>query len=118
MNNDIGYTTEVIGGMPVVAAPTEIDIATADDLERALLAAAACGHTVILVDMTGTRFCDSAGLRVLAAAHRRAVAEGGELRLVPPAGGSVVHVLTLTGMGRLIPIFGSLEEALTEGLPL
>ena len=82
MNNNIGYTTEMIGGMPVVVAPAEIDIATADDLGTALLAATANGHTVIVVDMTGTRFRDSAGLRVLTAAHRRAVADGGELRLI------------------------------------
>ena len=118
MNDNIGYTTEMIGGMPVVVAPTEIDMATADDLGTALLAATANGHTVIVVDMTGTRFCDSAGLRVLTAAHRRAVADGGELRLITPAGSSVFHVLTLTGMYRLIPTFGNLEEALIEGLPL
>ena len=32
MNSNIGYTTEMIGGMPVIVAPAEIDIATADDL--------------------------------------------------------------------------------------
>jgi anti-sigma B factor antagonist len=115
---DISYRTEVIGGVPVVTAPAEIDIATADELRMVLLGAAADGHTVVVVDMTGTRFCDSAGLSVLAGAHRRAVAEGGELRLVIPADGSVVRVLTLTGLGRVIPSFGSLEEALVEGLPL
>jgi len=114
---DISYPTVVIGGVPVVAAPAEIDIATADELRTALLGAAD-GHTVVVVDMTGTRFCDSAGLSVLAGAHRRAVAEGGELRLVIPADGSVVRVLTLTGLGRVIPSFGSVEEALVEGLPL
>ena len=118
MNNNSGYTTEMIGGMPVVVAPVEIDIGTADDLGTALLAATANGHSVIVVDMTGTRFCDSTGLRVLTAAHRRAVADGGELRLIAPAGGSVSRVLTLTGMCRLIPTFSSLEEALIEGLPL
>ena len=114
---DISYPTEVIGEVPVVAAPAEIDIATADELRAVLLGVAADGHTVV-VDMTGTRFCDSAGLSVLAGAYRRAVAEGGELRLVIPADGSVVRVLTLTGLGRFIPSFASLEEALVEGLPL
>lgn len=84
---DIRYPTEVIGEVPVVAAPAEIDIATADELRTVLLGAAADGYTVVVVDMTGTRFCDSAGLSVLAGAHRRAVAEGGELRLVRAAAG-------------------------------
>ncbi len=37
--------------------------------------------------MTRTQFCDSAGLGVLVRAHKQALAEGGELRLVMPADG-------------------------------
>ncbi len=36
--------------------------------------------------MTGTQFCDSAGVHVLMGAHQQAVAGGGELLLVIPAG--------------------------------
>ncbi len=114
---DGGCFRGVGGGMPVVAAPAEMDIATVGELRAVLLAAAVAGHAVIVVDMTGTRMCDSSGLRVLAEAHRRAMAAGGELRLVLPAAGSVVHVLALTGVSRFIPSFGSLEDALTEDLP-
>jgi anti-anti-sigma regulatory factor len=67
--------------------------------------------------MTGTRFCDSFGLRVLGAAHRRALDERGELRLVLPAGGLVVHVLALTTMDRFIPCFTSLDLALAAPRP-
>jgi anti-sigma B factor antagonist len=102
----------MISGMPVVAAPAQIDITTAAQLRMALLGPAADGHTTVVVDMTCTRFCDSAGLSVLAQAHRRALADGGELRLVISPHGAVVRILTLTGMDRLIPSFGSLEEAL------
>ncbi len=40
-------------GVPVVAAPAEIDIATADELRTVLLGAAADGYTVVAVDMHG-----------------------------------------------------------------
>jgi anti-anti-sigma regulatory factor len=43
--------------------------------------AADCGHATIVVDMTRTRFCDATALGVLVMAHKRAVAEAGELRL-------------------------------------
>jgi anti-sigma B factor antagonist len=115
---DIRYVCKMIDGVHVITAPAEIDVTTADELGTALVGAAAGGHAVVVVDMTGTSFCDSAGLSVLAGAHRKALDEGGELRLVMPAGGSVVRILTLTGVGRFIPSFGSLEEALAEGLPL
>ena len=61
-----------------------------------------------------TRFCDSAGLNLLVRAHKRALAEGGELRLVIPAGSEVLRVLTLTGIDRVIPRFASLREALAR----
>lgn len=79
-----------------------------------LLDAAARGHTTVVMDMTGTQFCDSSGLSVLVRARRRALAEGGELRLVIPADGAVFRIFTLTGLYRFIPRFSSLAEALVQ----
>jgi hypothetical protein len=62
--------------------------------------------------MTGTQFCASAGLSVLVRAHKRALADSGELRLVIPASAAVLRVFALTGIDRLIPNFTDLEEAL------
>src|SRR6516164_2537044 len=76
----------MINGIPVVTAPAEIDIITAGQLRTVLLHSAAHGHAAIVVDMTGTRFCDSTGFSVLVRAHRRAVADGGGVRLVIPRG--------------------------------
>ena len=102
----------MINGVAVVTAPVEIDITTAEQLPAVLLDAGSHGHATIVVDMSRTRFCDCSGLSVLIRAHRRALAEGGELRLVLPAGGPVARVVTLTGLDRLIPCFGSLDQAL------
>ena len=66
---------------------------------------------MVVVDMSRTRFCDSAGLNALVAAERRARAEGGEVRLVI-TGKAVARVVALTGVDRFIPIYASLEEAL------
>src|SRR5437868_4831316 len=97
---DVSYLVEMISGVPVVTAPAEIDITTADQLRLVLLEAAAHGHTTVVVDMTRTQFCDSSGLSVLARAHKRALEEGGELRLVIPAGGAVFRIFTLTSLYR------------------
>jgi anti-sigma B factor antagonist len=78
------YPIEVVNGVPVVAAPAEIDASNADWLRAVLLEAACRGHGTFVVDMTGTQFCASAGVGALVRAHTRALAEGGELRLVIP----------------------------------
>ena len=97
----------MINGVPVVEAPEEIDICNAEQLRIVLLEAGSRGHATIVVDMTRTRFCDSSGFSVLAGAHKRALAEGGGLRLVIPADSRVLRIFTVIGLGRFIPRFGS-----------
>jgi anti-sigma B factor antagonist len=105
----------MINGVAVVTAPAEIDAANAGQLRMILTEAASRGHAIIVVDMTRVRFCDSAGFSVLVAAHRWALGEGGGLRLVIPADSRVLRVFTVIGLGRFIPRFGSLEQALARG---
>lgn len=110
---DDGFPVEVVGDVPVLAAPEEIDITNAEALRLALITAAANGHGTLVVDMTGTRFCDSSGLHTLLAAHKRAQAEGGELLLAITAA-PVLRVFALTSIDRMIPNFTSLDEALAQ----
>jgi hypothetical protein len=44
--------------------------------------------------------------------HKRAQAEGGELRLLMPTSAAVQSVFALTGIGHLIPSFTGLDQAL------
>ncbi len=108
----VRYPIEMVRGVPVVAAPAEIDVTNADWLRSVLLEAACRGHGTFVVDMTGTQFCASAGVAVLVRAHNRALAEGGELRLVIPASASVLRVFAITGIDQVIPNFADLDEAL------
>lgn len=105
------FPVEVVEGVPVVVAPEEIDVTNAEALRSALLKAATDGRGTLVVDMTRTRFCDSAGLHVLLAEHQRAKAEGREVLLVIPST-AVLRILAITGADRMIPNFASLPEAL------
>ena len=109
------FPVEVVQGVPVVAAPEEIDITNAEALRAALLtaAAAADGCGTLVVDMTRTRFCDSSGLHALIAVHKRAGAEGREVLLVIPSA-AVLRVFALIGIDMVIPNFTSLAEALAQ----
>ena len=104
---------EVVSGVPVVAAPEEIDMISAPELRSALLEAAAHGHGTLVVDMTRTQFCDSSGVHTLLAAHERAQAEGGELLLVISAT-VVLRISGITGLDRIVRSFPSLDEALAQ----
>ena len=110
---NLSYPVEMISGMPVVTVPAKIDVTTAHQLRTALLEATGRGHATVVVDMARTRFCDSAALGVLIRAHKRALDQGGELRLVIPADGAVQRMVTLASLYRFVPArFGSLHEAL------
>jgi anti-sigma B factor antagonist len=108
------YLCQMSGGVPVVTAPAEIDTTTASELRAILSEWQSRGHATVVVDLTGTRFCDSAGLRELARAHKRAVADGGGLRLVTPADGAFLRIFTIIGLDGIIPHFATLQQALAE----
>jgi anti-sigma B factor antagonist len=119
------FPVELMRGVPVVTAPEEIDITHAAGLRAGLLEAAGLeaagleaglavgGHPAFVVDMTRTRFCDSAGIAALIEAHRRAQAAGGQM-LLAVSGAGVPRIFELTGVDRVIPSFTSLEEALAH----
>jgi anti-sigma B factor antagonist len=110
---DARFPAGVAEGIAVVTAPAEIDITNAEQLRSALLRAAAKEPATLVVDMSRTRFCDSAGLHTLVAAHRRARTEGRRLLLVISSA-PVLRVLALTGIDRMIPNFTTLAEALDQ----
>lgn len=98
-----------VGPHAVVAMPAEIDAVNADQIRQRLLSAAGLGAPVLIVDMSGTTFCDSAGVRAIIAAYRQAAAGSTQLRLVTTA---VLRILTLVGADQLIPIYPDLDAAL------
>ena len=112
---DASFAVDVVRGVPVVAAPEEIDITNAEGLRAALLRAAASGDGTLVVDLTRTRFCDSAAIHALVDANSRARSEGGQV-LLAVSGAAVPRIFEITGIDRVIPRFPSLEEAL-EHIP-
>jgi anti-sigma B factor antagonist len=108
---ETGFAVEMACGVPVVTTPEEIDITNAPGLGAALLDAAAHGHGTVVVDMSRTQFCDSAGLHALIRAHKRAQAEGDDVLVVISAT-TVLRIFAISDLDRIIPNFSSLEVAL------
>ena len=103
-----------VGPVAVVALPGEIDAANADKMCQELLSAVSLGAAVVVIDMSATTFCDSAGVQAIIAAYRHAGANGIQLRLVATA---ILRVLTIVGADQLVRIYPTLEAALA-GAPV
>jgi anti-anti-sigma factor len=98
-----------IGEQAVVTMPAEIDAVNAGTVRQALFAELSHGAAVLIIDMSGTTFCDSAGVQVIIDTYKQVAAARTRLRLVATA---VVRILTLTGVDQLMPIYPTLEAAL------
>lgn len=95
----------------VVVLPAEIDISNVQRVLTQLHAVFATGATVVVADLTSTVFCDTTGLHALMQVHRRASADGAQLRLAVAPDGPVHRVLEMMGIDRLVPVFASRDAA-------
>jgi len=100
-----------LGQVAVVTLPAEIDVVNGDEVREDLLTVLNRGPAALIVDMTGTTFCDSAGVNALVRAYKRAEACGARMRLVVSAP-TVRRVLAITGVDRLMRIYPSVAAAL------
>lgn len=99
------------GPQAVVTLPREIDISNAELVSDTLLAVLNRDVSTLVADMTGTTFCACAGVSALARARQRAVANQARL-LVATTTPIVLRVLALTGVDRLVPVVGTVADAL------
>jgi anti-sigma B factor antagonist len=88
----------------VVSVRGELDLATAPQLESALLPGLRDGGSALL-DLRGLEFMDSTGVRVIVAAHVTAQEHGGQLSLVrTPSESAVARVLEISGLDTVLDI--------------
>jgi len=90
------------GSRTVVHLVGEADVTT-QALAEVLAAEAARKPSLLLVDISGLTFIDSAALHQLVQAHRKLSADGGRLELVAPTE-PVARILRLSAIDQVIPI--------------
>ncbi|RFU21217.1 STAS domain-containing protein [Geodermatophilus marinus] len=81
----------------------EVDSSTAPALRAALDEALDRAPRQVVVDLDAVSFLDSAGLCVLASAHRRATERGLQLRVLA-SGSAVIRPLQITGLWDLLSV--------------
>ena len=96
---------DVTGGATgvLLTVAGEVDSSTAPSLRAVVDSAFADRVPAITVDLDGVTFLDSAGLCVLAGAHRRAV-EGGVVLRVVASTRAVIRPLQITGLYDLLAV--------------
>jgi anti-sigma B factor antagonist len=93
------------GSRTVVRLVGEADVTTAA-LAEVLGAEAAKKPRLLVVDMSGLTFIDSAALHEIVQAHRKLRADGGLLALAGPSR-SVARILQLSAIDQVIPVRAS-----------
>ncbi|WP_312871851.1 STAS domain-containing protein [Amycolatopsis acididurans] len=106
----VSVTVEKHGRDAVVVVSGDIDMVTAPEFEKALIAAVREQPEALVVDMTGVAFLGSAGLTALVAARQQA-GEVTALRVVAKSS-ATARPLQLTGLDQEIPLYPTREEAL------
>ena len=93
--------TSAGGGEAVVHLVGEIDLTARRDLEQTL--AQATGHRRLVVDLSGTTFIDSTGLKALVTAWRTQTDAGREMVVRNPSP-EVVRTIGFAGLAGTFPV--------------
>jgi anti-sigma B factor antagonist len=106
------WTTEGTPEAIVLRPSGEVDIATVslfgDPLTEAVKA-----NSRVIVDMSAIQYIDSTGVNALVQVHKLSQERGHHFVLVVPPG-IVQEVLSLMDIGKVIPIFPKLQDAVTS----
>ena len=100
----------------LVVLPERVEESNATPVTEQLLSIVNSDVLVLILDMTGTAACGHAGGEALNRVYQRAMASGTELRPVV-TDESVRRVLTMTGVGRLVPVYANVAGAMAATRP-
>jgi anti-anti-sigma factor len=92
----------------------EVDMTNAGYVRDELLGAVPNDVLVLVLDLEGCRYLDSAAIEVVFDLSRRLGRRRQELRLVVPNGSPLGRVLTLTDVGSVAPVHATLASALAQ----
>ena len=93
-----------------VSLSGELDLSSALTLEEELRRIEDRRPRVLVLDLRRLRFLDSTGLRLILAAHARAIKRGGKLTIVQGSD-AVRRIFRLTGVAEKLNLFDDLPAA-------
>jgi len=99
-------------GFQVAHIRGEVDLSNARKLLESLLGAISNRSHSVILDLSATRYLDSAGLRLVFEARRALRERRQRLRVVAPPNTFVAEVLETAGLKESVPIDASLADSL------
>ncbi|MCI8836932.1 MAG: anti-sigma factor antagonist [Hungatella sp.] len=107
-----GFMYEARGQVLVIHLPKELDHHNCRDLKvETDLLLAENYVTKIVFDFSETRFMDSSGIGVLLNRYKQMERSGGKVAICG-AGTQILRVLSIGGVGKLVPRYDSMEAAI------
>lgn len=104
------------GSISILRASGRLDATTMADTERQLTAVIAGGNRRMVLDCSAVEYISSAGLRVILGAAKRMQKAEGKLVLAA-ASPQVRQVFDMAGLGAVIPVFETTDEACASLAP-
>jgi anti-anti-sigma factor len=102
------------GGTVIAHLSGEVDMTNAGYVSDELTKAVPNEATGLVVDLSGTRYLDSAAIELLFELARRLGRRRQQLRLALPADSPLRRVLTLTDVESAAPVHESVDQALAS----
>ena len=100
-------------GTVVIALEGEADMTTAVKFNESFFSAARAGVRRFVADLSEVSFIDTTMLNALVVGHRRMVRDRGSFAVVCN-GPRVERILEITGLGQILAVFGTREDALAH----
>ncbi len=108
-----GLPVRMIGSLAVITLPPEIDLLNVPQIHDGLADLVGSGPAAVVVDMTQTRYCDSAGIATLVRVAKAARSAQVPLRVA--VSDPVMRIMHLLGAERVVDVYPSLAAALGGG---
>jgi anti-anti-sigma factor len=100
-------------GTFVIAVAGEADMSTAVRFNESFFSAVRSGTKRVVADLSDVTFIDTTMLNALVVGHRRMSRDHGEFAVVCD-GARVERILEITGLGQILDVFRSREDALAQ----
>lgn len=110
---DLTIESQRVGTWTVLQVAGELDLHTSPALRESVSEILEAGTNRLAIDLAHVGFMDSSSLGILVMALKRIRENDGDLALVG-VNGSPLKVLNLTGIDRLVPMFGSAADLPAE----
>jgi anti-sigma B factor antagonist len=101
------------GDIRIVDFNGRLDTGTSPMAESQITGLLEAGHSKIVINLAGTDYVSSSGLRVLLVTAKKISAINGKLKITAP-NPVVMEILDISGFSTILDIRGSEDEALSE----